>query len=190
MKEKFEELLESLTTKDLRNMTQECNSWNGSLDHLEYYNFDDEFFDMFENKMEVCRATCYGDVNFTDEYIHFNAYGNLESISEWEYEKELEDYKEEILETFIELYQCNNVYCDGDLKDRIDEYLETIIDDYEDDYEDDYDDDAYDAEDDYVEEKPKKKSPELTQHSQVKPILFSSFASSSLKFYFDNYIIH
>lgn len=50
----------------------------------EIFDFDDEFFNMFfEGKpMEAARATQFGDVNWSDDYIHFNGYGNLESISE------------------------------------------------------------------------------------------------------------
>jgi hypothetical protein len=52
----------------------------------EIFNFDDEFFEMFfsDRPMEVCRATTYGNVNFTDDYIKFNAYGNLESMNDYE----------------------------------------------------------------------------------------------------------
>lgn len=52
-------------------------------ENIEY--FDEDFFDLyFADKMEVCRATAYGEVNFTDEFIRLNVYGNLESFSESE----------------------------------------------------------------------------------------------------------
>jgi hypothetical protein len=34
--------------------------------------------------MEVARAVFYGDYRYNDEYVRFNAYGNLESADEWQ----------------------------------------------------------------------------------------------------------
>lgn len=52
----------------------------------EIYTFDDDFFEMFfEGKpMEAARATSFGSVNWSDNYIKFNGYGNLESLSDYE----------------------------------------------------------------------------------------------------------
>lgn len=45
------------------------------------YPFDEDFFEeMFSDKMEVARATAYGDVNFSHDYIRVNGYGNLETF--------------------------------------------------------------------------------------------------------------
>jgi len=50
----------------------------------EIYVFDDEFFEIFFNNkpMEAARAASFGEVNWSDEYISFNGYGNLKSLSE------------------------------------------------------------------------------------------------------------
>jgi len=52
----------------------------------EIYVFDDEFFEMFfSNKpMEAARAASFGEVNWSDDYISFNGYGNLKSLNEHE----------------------------------------------------------------------------------------------------------
>ena len=52
----------------------------------EIYNFDDEFFEIFfANKpMEAARAASFGNVNWFDDYIKFNGYGNLESMNSYE----------------------------------------------------------------------------------------------------------
>lgn len=58
------------------------------------YDFDEEFFDMaFEGKnpMEVARATYFGKINWNDEYIRFNGYGNLESVSEFDAEEMIDE---------------------------------------------------------------------------------------------------
>ena len=49
----------------------------------EIYDFDDEFFELFfSNKpMEAARAASFGDVNWSDDYISFDGYGNLKSLS-------------------------------------------------------------------------------------------------------------
>jgi len=51
------------------------------------FEFEDDFFDMFfEGKpQEAARAVFFGNIqNWGDEYIKFNGYGNLESLSEYQ----------------------------------------------------------------------------------------------------------
>lgn len=82
--EKFEEKFNDLSVSDRISIYNDYTVNYGDPDG-ELFNFDEEFFDLaFTDKMEVCRATAFGDVNFNDEYIHFNAYGNLKSLCEWE----------------------------------------------------------------------------------------------------------
>lgn len=118
MKELKEYLLENLD--ELKNIVGEINSWDGSLDYLEYYENDEEFFNMFfeGRPMEVARATYYGNYNFMDEYVHFNGYGNLESCSEYEYEDELKSYIDEIIERLID--EKDNLYLDSEIEELID----------------------------------------------------------------------
>lgn len=62
---------------------REINGYNGSLDYLNWEDFDEEFFEIcFSDPIEAARATFFGDIrNWNDKYIRFNAYGNLESTS-------------------------------------------------------------------------------------------------------------
>lgn len=67
------------------------------------YDFDDDFFNVYfnGNPMEAARATFFGNIqNWADPYIRFNAYGNLESMSE----DEVADWCEY---TAGELYDCD-----------------------------------------------------------------------------------
>lgn len=100
----------------LKDITREINGYDGSLDWLDYFENDEYFFkDMFYNRPEeAVRAVCYGDYNYTDDYVKFNAYGNLDSCNEWEYEDELKDNIDEIMDRLVEL------------KDKLclDEYIE------------------------------------------------------------------
>lgn len=117
MKELKEYLLDNID--ELKNIVGEINSWDGSLDYLEYYENDEEFFNMFfeGRPMEVARATYYGDYNFMDEYVHFNGYGNLESCSEYEYEDELKSYINEIIDRLID--EKDNLYLDSEVEELI-----------------------------------------------------------------------
>lgn len=119
MKEKLKELLQN-DDEILTDTVREINAWDGSLDWLDYQINDEEFFEtFFEKKDEVARAVCYGDYNYTDDYVHFNAYGNLESTSEYGYINECKKYIDEIIEAVIE--NKNNCYFDS----KITEILES-----------------------------------------------------------------
>ena len=64
------------------------------------YSFDEEFFNMaFSNPMDAARAVYFGSIeSWSDEYICFNAYGNLESLSEYDVDGEIEYYLDEIFD--------------------------------------------------------------------------------------------
>lgn len=103
---KLENALDSqlINHEDLKQIVSDINSYDGSLDHLEYYENDEHFFDMmFQNPMDAVRAVCYGEYNYTDDYVQRNAYGNLESKSDYEIRQELEEeissIREELLNT-------------------------------------------------------------------------------------------
>lgn len=121
MEEKIKNyLLENDET--LKDVVQEINSWDGSLDYLDYWENDEDFFNTyFEDKpMDAVRAVYYGDYNYGDELVHFNAYGNLESTSEYQYYEELKTYIDEIVDRLIE--EKDNVYIyDEELKKILNE---------------------------------------------------------------------
>ena len=66
------------------------------------YEFDDEFFDtMFASKQDVARAVFFGDIhNWLDPYIFLNAYGNCESMTEYDFQRMLEDNADNIIDEF------------------------------------------------------------------------------------------
>ena len=66
---------------------------------------DEDFFNtFFEGKpMEAVRASFYGDFRYIDNWVWFNAYGNLES-GDYESELPLRD-AEEMAEWYIEHYE-------------------------------------------------------------------------------------
>lgn len=125
----YEEIIEYLKNdiETLKDLVSECNSWNGSLEDYDYYENDEYFFDTyFNNKVnEAVRAVCYGNYKYTDYYVRFNAYGNLDSCDEFELENDLKDNVEEIFDTWFELYKDNNVDTyDDDFKELVEKYDE------------------------------------------------------------------
>jgi hypothetical protein len=98
----------------LRELVNECSSWDGSLEDMRVYEFDEEFFDNYtESKMEAARAVFFGDIqNWNDEYIRFNGYGNLESLSEYAYDEELKENADEITERALELIDDGSIDID------------------------------------------------------------------------------
>lgn len=70
----------------------------------EVYPFDDDFFDMvFESHQDAARAVFFGDIkNWLDDYIYLNAYGNCESMNEYEYRKMINNYADEIIQEYKE----------------------------------------------------------------------------------------
>ena len=92
-------------------MVREMNAWDGALDNLAVYENDDEFFQIFfESKvMEAVRAVSYGDYNFMEEFVRFNGYGNIESLTEREWHQELEDEADDIVEQYLEMVEDGSV---------------------------------------------------------------------------------
>lgn len=92
-------------------MVQEVNSWDGTLEYLSMWENDRDFFDTFYSgePMEVARAVQFGEYNFMDDYVAINDYGNLVSYSDYELEELLEDYKEEIIESYNELVENGSI---------------------------------------------------------------------------------
>ena len=109
--------------EELEIIVSEINGWDGSLDWLEAYENDEDFFDMFfANTMEAVRSVCYGNYDYSDDLVRFDSYGNLESFNRWEYEEELKDYIDDIMERLLSVY--HKIDIEEELTELIEEYLE------------------------------------------------------------------
>lgn len=91
-------LLENM--EELQNVVRKINSWNNGLDHLDYHDNDEDFFNTyFEGEpMKAVRAAVYGDYHYMNDYVKFDGYGNLVSLSEYDMEEELKENIEEIMD--------------------------------------------------------------------------------------------
>ena len=124
----YEDLLEYLKDNidTLKDMVSEVNGYNGGLENYVWYEHDRYFYeDFFADKEEVARAVFYGgnSYNYTDDYVRFSAYGNLETTDDYNMSRDLQDGASEILDEFLELYADNNV-------DITDEIFKGMISDY------------------------------------------------------------
>ena len=73
---------QNLSDKEKLNHWNEYCSENNFDDTI--HNFDDDFFQNFfdgSEPMELFRLGCFSQISWSDEYIKFNGYGNLESFS-------------------------------------------------------------------------------------------------------------
>lgn len=98
--EKFTEEFNNLSNGEKIAIYNEYCSEHGNSDNM-LHDFDEEFFEMaFGNDpIEAAKATFFGDIqNWSDEYIRFNGYGNLESLSEYDAVEEAEDHLDDIYE--------------------------------------------------------------------------------------------
>ena len=100
----------------------EINSIDNSLDFLEYWNNDEEFFNTFfyNNPMEAVRSEFYGDYHYCDKYVKFDGYGNLKSVDDYGLEKEYKYYIDDITKSLLEHYQ-EMILCDDELIKLIEE---------------------------------------------------------------------
>lgn len=92
-KERFEELSSSEKIGLYNEYCVDVSNGN------DFFTFDEEFFETsFISAFDAARAVHYGTINWCDEYIRFNGYGNLESLSEHELSLEADGYIDEIYE--------------------------------------------------------------------------------------------
>ena len=92
---------------EIGGIVSEINSIDGSLDFLEYWDNDEEFFNTFfyNNPTEAVRASFYGDYNYCDNWVKFDGYGNLKSVNDYELENEYKDYIDDIVKSILEHYE-------------------------------------------------------------------------------------
>ena len=87
-------------------IVNEINSLDGSLEFLEYWENNEEFFNtfFFNNPMEAVRSSFFGDYDYSDECVKFDGYGNLTSANEYEVEAEYKDYIDDIVNSLLDHY--------------------------------------------------------------------------------------
>ena len=111
---------EIYTVETLRYMVNEINGWDGSLENLEYYEMD-QFNELMSGHDPefIAHRIHFGDFNPTHDYFRFNGYGNIETISNWELERVMKDWADDIVIAYKEL--SNEGFISGYLLDEIED---------------------------------------------------------------------
>ena len=105
MKELRNYLLEN--KGELLETVRGLNAWNGSLEHLEFYeNEEITFNDIFYSvtPYEFMTKYNFNDYFPGDDYFKINYYGDVISYSEYEMFEEIEIYIDEVIESLLESY--------------------------------------------------------------------------------------
>lgn len=128
--EKIKEFLLN-NSEEIKNVIAEVNNWNGSLVGFEVFDNDEYFFDdiFYGSKYELVEKIINGNYRLEDDLVRFDCYGDLESLDEWEYEEELEENIDKIIEELLDCYddlvRCyKEVNISDELKKLIEDYLE------------------------------------------------------------------
>lgn len=91
-----------MTTNELQELIIEANlNTNGAYDHIIKYeesDFWDNFAAMEYAPQDIANMVVYGSYKPYHDFIGFDGYGNIESMTEEEYRQELLDYYEEYSE--------------------------------------------------------------------------------------------
>ena len=118
------ELLDDLTDVEKLDLYNRYCEYNDDYDSMIYPN-DSEFLEtMFGTNVDaVARAIAYGDYKYTDEYIKFDGYGNLQTYC---------DAYDALEDNFIDSEIVDFITKDRDVdttfKDSYVEYIENILD--------------------------------------------------------------
>lgn len=90
MKFTAENITSTLTVNELVNLYNDYCLNNNYYDD-QIYNFDEDTINgVFSNPWDALRSATFGDVNFSDDYFYFNGYGNIETLSDYEIENNLD----------------------------------------------------------------------------------------------------
>lgn len=115
---------------EVLSIIREINSYNNELDYFDYQENDEYFFNTYfeDNVMEAIRACYFGNYNYNDAYVKFDAYGNLETACYFELEHDFKCYIDDIIDKIIMLK--DDIYFNDTLQDIINEYekIEEIYD--------------------------------------------------------------
>ena len=115
-------VLKDMTNSQLLNLWDTyCNNSTNMDDYI-YENDDEELQYMFSSISEALRAACYGNYNFTDPYVKFNAYGNLQSLSDMDVIHEID--LDVLVDYLMENGDENNVFDDADKETLMENFIE------------------------------------------------------------------
>ena len=101
----IKEQIADLSLESLLYLVSEVNSYDGSLEHLDYYDwgtFEDIISGMEPG--DVIRRTFFGDVRISDDYIGFDGYANFKTLDKYDYEELLRSSIDGIAQRVVALW--------------------------------------------------------------------------------------
>ncbi len=100
----------TITVKQLEEMVQEVNSYDGSLEEFDYRDMG-ALNELLHGTTptEILRMAHFGEFNWNDDYFTINVYGNLDSTSENDFHGELIDNSKEIVDRYNELVEAGDI---------------------------------------------------------------------------------
>ena len=109
--EKIKEFLLN-NSEEIKNVIVEINNWNGSLAGFEVFDNDEYFFNdiFYGSKYDLVEKIINGDYRLEDDLVRFDCYGDIESLNRREYEEELKENIDEIIEELISCYDDLTYY--------------------------------------------------------------------------------
>lgn len=113
----------------LKEMALEVYYENGCFDNIGdvYESLEDLIEASGLEGVDIARATFFGDINsWNDDWFYFDGYGNFASMSEYDYEKEILNEEEDIIDEFLRLFG-----------DNLDDYQKEWLEDLEIEFEED-----------------------------------------------------
>ena len=110
------ERINELDNETLLQLYRDCNSWDGSFDFCNIWDIEELADCMNSNAYELARSIIYGKVTNVMDPVRYNAYGNLESVSEYDLYNDCDYYKEDLIDWLVEnSYNINlDYYIDTD----------------------------------------------------------------------------
>lgn len=88
-------LKDNLGKEGLLDLAREINSYDGSFEDAEWYDFEDAA-EFAESTYEFGRAIVYGNVTSVSQPVRYDVYGNLYNVSAWEIEQEIWEQAEDL----------------------------------------------------------------------------------------------
>lgn len=123
--------------KDLLSICRDASCWDGSFEDLDAFDAEDvgEYVNTDDAYGFMC-SIVFGNVENVNAMLRFNAYGNLESVSEWDLEQEAISQIDDIADWLMDNYdQTYSLYGEDeelfDAWDNIDRYGDDYYDDEE-----------------------------------------------------------
>lgn len=115
-KAEIAERLNDYNDADLLSICREACSWDGSFEDL--YAFDAEDVGVYVDTSDAYGFMCrivFGNVENVNDMLRFDAYGNLESVCEWDLEKEARDQIDEIADWLMDnWHEAYSLYSDDE----------------------------------------------------------------------------